>query len=245
MASGKKNYFRHSFFAFEDEKIQSAIDLLGMEGYAYYFIILELLARKCENEFINPITIHQQTLRNVLRKKTKSCNKVLTKLQQSGLFVITFNESLVEFDIPNLSKYMGYYTTKSSPNVSKEKKVKEKKVKESKTESEIPQIVHDVINYLNESLNKKYRVGNKKTIALINARHKENFILQDFKKVIDIKISQWSKDEKMKNYLRPETLFGNKFESYLQEEKIPNSEDIEKMLINLTKPRKENTEGTC
>ena len=133
MASGKKNYFRHSFNAFEDEKIQKAIDLLGYQGYAYYFILLELLGKQCENEVKNPITIHIQTLRNVWRKHTKSCIKVVEKLQQSGLFYATFNESLVEFDIPNLAKYLGKYTNKNPPNGSN--KIKENKIKRKRNKN--------------------------------------------------------------------------------------------------------------
>jgi hypothetical protein len=137
MASGKKNYFRHSNTAFDDEKIQKCIELLGYEGYAYYFILLEVLAKQCENSFKNPITIHTQSLRNVWRKQDKSCIKVVKKLEESGLFVATFRESFVDFYIPNLSKYMGKYETKihsNSPNKRKEKEIKEKesKIKENK-----------------------------------------------------------------------------------------------------------------
>ena len=133
MARGTKNYFRHSFNAFDDEKIQKAISLLGFEGYAYYFIILELCAKQCENEFKSSITFHKQTVRTVLRKQNKSCDKVLTLLQQSGLFVVTFSESFYEFNIPNLAKYMGRYESKMSlnaPNKRKENKIKENKIKE-------------------------------------------------------------------------------------------------------------------
>jgi len=137
MASGKKNYFRHSFNAFDDEKIQKAIELLGYQGYAYYFILLEHLAKKCEDEVINPITIHKQSLRILWRKQSKSCNKVLEKLQQSGLFVVTFRESFIEFDMPNLSKYLGRYQNKINPNTRKESKVKERKEKKSKLSSDV------------------------------------------------------------------------------------------------------------
>lgn len=132
MARGTKNYFRHHHSAFEDEKIQKAISLLGYEGYAYFFIILEMCAKQCENEFKNPITFHQQSIRNVLRKQSKSCNKVLTKLQESGLFVVTFRENLVEFSIPNLAKYMGQYESKYPLNHSNKRKEKERKEKEIK-----------------------------------------------------------------------------------------------------------------
>jgi hypothetical protein len=140
MARGTKNYFRHHNNAFFDEKIQKAISLIGgFEAYAYYFIIIELLAKQCENEFKNPIKIHKESLRSVLRKQSQSCNKVLTKLQQSGLFVVTFGENFYEFDIPNLSKYMGKYESKNDlnvPNKRKENKRKEKEIKIEQKKSE-------------------------------------------------------------------------------------------------------------
>ena len=45
----------------------------------------------------------------------------------------------------------------------------------------------------------------------------EGFTVDDFKKVIDNKSAEWGKDSKMSKYLRPETLFGTKFESYLNQ----------------------------
>lgn len=132
MASGKKNYFRHSTSAFEDEKIQKCIQLLGYEGYAFYFILIELLAKQCENSFKNPITLHQQSLRIVWRKQQQSCQRVVKELEESGLFVATFRESFIDFDIPNLEKYMGFYSNKTETNAPKEKKEKESKVKEKK-----------------------------------------------------------------------------------------------------------------
>ena len=47
--------------------------------------------------------------------------------------------------------------------------------------------------------------------------------MEDFKKVIDIKVQEWGKNEKMNKYLRPETLFGTKFESYLNEKEEKNA----------------------
>ena len=56
-----------------------------------------------------------------------------------------------------------------------------------------------------------------KTQDLIRARLKEGFGLTHFKQVIDIKTSQWIDNSEMSGYLRPITLFGTKFESYLNE----------------------------
>lgn len=78
-----------------------------------------------------------------------------------------------------------------------------------------------IISYLNQVTNKKYKVT-QKWKDLIKARWNEGQRLDDFKKVIIVKSSQWLKDSTMNKYLRPQTLFGNKFDDYLQEYKIPN-----------------------
>lgn len=88
--------------------------------------------------------------------------------------------------------------------------------KETKTEKD-PIPYKDIISHLNEMAGTKYKDTTKKTRTLIQARYKEGFTLDDFKTVIDIKCSQWISDPKMSIYLRPETLFGTKFEGYLNE----------------------------
>lgn len=74
-----------------------------------------------------------------------------------------------------------------------------------------------VVNRLNDLAGTKFKSSSKKTIELIHARRNEGFELQDFDKVIQNKINNWKDDVKMRRFLRPETLFGNKFEAYLNE----------------------------
>lgn len=90
-------------------------------------------------------------------------------------------------------------------------------ISEDKSSNNVP--YKEIIDYLNLKANKKYKYT-KTTISKINARCNEGFTLEDFKQVIDIKCNQWINDSKMKVYLRPETLFGTKFESYLNEVSI-------------------------
>ena len=73
-----------------------------------------------------------------------------------------------------------------------------------------------VIDYLNIKANTNYRASTKNTQSYINARVKEGFIIEDFKKVIDSKSKEWLNTD-FEKYLRPATLFGTKFESYLNE----------------------------
>lgn len=85
----------------------------------------------------------------------------------------------------------------------------------------------EIVAALNEALGTSYRPTSKKTRQLIHARWAEGFRFPDFEAVIDTMAAAWGDDPKMSAYLRPETLFGPKFESYL----------------NRPKPRKERAHG--
>lgn len=78
-------------------------------------------------------------------------------------------------------------------------------------------IVEQVVNYLNEKLGSHYKTTTQKTVSLINARVKEGFDYNDFVNVIDKKYAEWHNDDKMSQYLTPDTLFGTKFEKYINQ----------------------------
>ena len=73
-----------------------------------------------------------------------------------------------------------------------------------------------VIDYLNKKASTNYRASTKNTQSFINARVKEGYAVEDFKKVIDSKSREWLGTD-FEKYLRPSTLFGTKFENYLNE----------------------------
>ncbi len=72
------------------------------------------------------------------------------------------------------------------------------------------------IAYLNQVANKRYKFVDK-TKRLLLARFKEGYTLEDFKQVIDIKTAEWKESPEFSKYLRPETLFGSKFDGYLNQ----------------------------
>ena len=81
--------------------------------------------------------------------------------------------------------------------------------------STTPLPYEEIVQYLNQKTNKNFKHTSKVTQRHIRARLAEGFTVSDFKQVIDNKCNDWLRDQKMKEYLRPETLFGTKFESYL------------------------------
>lgn len=101
-----------------------------------------------------------------------------------------------------------------STNSTKNNNTKNNSTKRTSVDSSV---INEIVDYLNEKASTEYRSSTKKTIDLINARMNETFTIDDFKTVIDKKTVDWLNDEKMGKFLRPETLFGTKFESYLNE----------------------------
>ncbi len=78
-----------------------------------------------------------------------------------------------------------------------------------------------VIDYLNQKAGTRYEYNSTKTITLLNTLFRKGYTVDDIKKVIDIKCNEWLPKESMRMYLRPRTLFSNKFEDYLNQEIKP------------------------
>ena len=87
---------------------------------------------------------------------------------------------------------------------------------DKEVDKDIPYV--EIVNYLNNAADKKFKHTTKKTKDLIKARWNEGFRLDDFKRVIDIKTTEWKNNLEMNKYLRPETLFSPKFEGYLNQD---------------------------
>jgi uncharacterized phage protein (TIGR02220 family) len=124
----------------------------------------------------------------------------------------------------------------SSPLIKKQLEMKVKvetntKLSTNKMKSQNELILaQEIIAYLNEKTGKNFRHNANGNLKFIKARIKEKYTLKDFKKVIDLKVDEWSdtifsNGTPGKNYLRPQTLFNEKFDSYLNESKEESLDD--------------------
>lgn len=84
-----------------------------------------------------------------------------------------------------------------------------------------PDPTEEVVNHLNHRLGTQYKTTTQATRKLIKARLKEGFTVEDMKLVIDKKATEWVGNPKMAQFLRPDILFGNKFEGYLNAKVMP------------------------
>lgn len=102
--------------------------------------------------------------------------------------------------------------------LSEVQKVHTIKTENTKTENNnnIFLICQEVISYLNLKAKKNFKVDTASHQKFIKARLKEGYVLEDFKKVVDIMAAKWNGTE-YEQYLQPQTLFGNKMDNYLNQ----------------------------
>ena len=102
--------------------------------------------------------------------------------------------------------------------LSEVQKVHTIKTENTKTENNNNKLLicKEVISYLNLKAKKNFKVDTASHQKFIKARLKEGFVLEDFKKVVDIMVAKW-KGTEYEQYLQPKTLFGNKMDNYLNQ----------------------------
>lgn len=99
---------------------------------------------------------------------------------------------------------------------------RENRQKRKRQQREYP--YSEVIAYLNAKAGTSFRDTSVDTRKHIRARVDDGFTLDDFKHVIDVKVEEWAREPPrgkpdMRPFIRPSTLFGSNFESYLNQKR--------------------------
>ena len=170
---------------------------------------------------VNQLVVNSDKRLNLTTQKVRT---ILKKLEKEGYIElltsgskgkestlkITIKQQLFNNNVTNKSEQLqqveGDKQQQSNNNVTTLSKKKENN----------NNIYSLVIDYLNKKASTNYRATTKNTQSFINARVKEGYTVEDFKKVIDSKSKEWLNTD-FEKYLRPATLFGTKFENYLNE----------------------------
>ena len=247
MADNKKYYYlklKENFF--ESDSMVLLENMKDGYLYSNILLKLYLRSLKDGGRLMlnGAIPYNSQMLASVTRHQVGTVEKALTIFKELGLIEILDSGSIY---IMNIQDFIGESSSeadrkrayrsriererfhgqisgqledkcpdKTPPEIEIEKEIENRDkyiVEQSPTEYPFKEI----IDYLNEKTGKAYKYSTETTQRHIRARIKEGFTLEDFKNVIDWKVSQWGREEKMERYLRPQTLFGTKFESYLNE----------------------------
>jgi len=164
------------------------------------------------------------TIDRAIKNLIKSERIKVETTELGTLFEVVNYAKYQEFDnykscIENAERTIGEQQQNSSETVAKQIENNNKNVEECKEVIYIP--YSKIIDYLNLKTGTSYKHTSAKTQTLIKARWNEKFTEKDFFTVINNKANSWLNDTAMNKFLRPETLFGTKFESYLNETAKP------------------------
>ena len=170
-------------------------------------------------ELAERLGISEQSVRTALKHLQKTKEITIKSTNKFSIATIT-NWAIYQEKDDNANQQTNQQLTNNQPTTNQQlttsKKVRREEGKKERIDIYTPEY-EEIVGYLNEMCGTSYRASSKKTQSLIRARLNEGYRVDDFKAVIYKKGKQWVNDPKMCKFLRPETLFSNKFEGYLNE----------------------------
>ena len=246
MADNKKYYYMRLNENYFDSDTQVLLESMP-DGYLYSNILLKLYLKSLKNDgrlmFNDKIPYSPQMIATITRHQIGTVEKALKIFKDLNIIDLIDTGAIYMLDIQNfigksnteadrkrayrkrIEEEKGQMSLKCPLEIEKEIELEKEKeidiekdiniISPAKAEPHIP--YKEIIEYLNSRVGTNYKHTTNKTRDLIKARFNEGFTLEDFKEVIDKKSMEWINTD-MKKYLRPETLFGTKFESYLNQD---------------------------
>lgn len=230
---------------FDDEKIIMIDQFPGADTLMIVWFKLLCFAGKQNNGGVFTVAgvpHNAETLAAAFRRKPATVQRALDVFEQFGMIEIV--DGVIT--ITNWEKHQnidGMDKIREQKRIAQEKwrskKAADKTTVGTKTTHTPPpdppkpdedsDTVAAIVAYLNAKAGTNYRTnGARKTKSLIGARLAEGFTEDSFRTVIDHKCGEWLGDPKMRGFLRPETLFGSKFESYLNAASIRPAQEPKK-----------------
>lgn len=213
----------------------------GMEnGNEYILFYLALMLESIEEvghlRLSEVVPYNEKTLSSVTDTNIDIVRTAMKLFQELGMIRILEDGTIFLPEVPAL-------TGRESESAERVRKFRERQkllqcnAKVTKSNDNIQynitehNTIKKVVTFLNETAGTKYKAGSAITVRHVTARINEGFTFDDFKAVIEKKCNEWIGTE-MAKYIRPETLFGAKFESYLNqksEKEKPKKKEKEKL----------------
>ena len=248
LSDNKKYYYirlKDSFFDSDEMKVMESMK----DGYLYGNILLKLYLRSLKNNgclMLNErIPYNAEMLATITGHQVGTVKQALTVFKDLGLIEVLDNGAIYMLDIQN---FIGNGSSDGDSKRANRRGIADKcptnvrqmstivrdrdidrvrerdrdKDRNKDRDKERDKDTENIISFLNSTTGSKYKASTDKTRRLIAARIAEGFTVDDFQTVITKKAKEWQGTD-MAQYLRPETLFGTKFEGYLNQPEVKNN----------------------
>lgn len=254
MSDNKKYYYMRLKDNFFDDETMVILESMP-DGYLYSNILLKLYLKSIKSDgklmFNDYIPYNAQMIATITRHSVGVVEKALNIFQEMGLIEVLDNGTIYMLNIQSyigqssteadrIRKYRNKISTekakgvqmyeKCTPEIEKEKELEiDTEIEKDIYKDDFLTKVTDIVDYLNAKADTKFKSSSKKTKSLIHARFEDGFTVDDFYTVIDKKCEEW-KGTEWEKYIRPETLFGTKFEGYLNQKNNKNEDLFSQVL---------------
>ena len=135
-------WFKHLSNSRTDEKLVALLYEAGMEGYGFWWMIVEIVAEQMDSSGKCHATYSLPQWSHMLYSHHNKVSKVLSKLGVIGLVNLEYPDRKIKVTIPNILKFRDEYSKKSgqSPDNLRSKKEKEKEKEKEITTMTLSQV---------------------------------------------------------------------------------------------------------
>ncbi len=221
----------------QDWQADTNIKVSSLAARGLWIEMLAIMAKSEKRGFLmlNGKQIESKLLAKLIGEEESIVKNLLEELKENGVYSIDESGIIYCRRMEREARLSNVRSKAGQLGGRKKKEIKSKKKAKTKANTEYASAsasaseyasnnIDKILKYLNEQTGKNFRTDFH---GFISARLNEGYTFEDFKKVIDIKVTKWKDDSKMNDYLRPETLFRpSKFESYLNEKEIKKGKDV-------------------
>lgn len=109
-------WFKHMTSSWEDQKLSAAIDELGLEGYGFWWRMLEIIAKQLDEGGTTNCSYSSRKWGEFFGISAKKFEKFAGIFKKFEIFQVNFSEKYIEVNIPNLLKYKDEWTRKKAKN---------------------------------------------------------------------------------------------------------------------------------
>jgi uncharacterized phage protein (TIGR02220 family) len=202
----RKDVKSPAWFRLENNLFSNSL-LYGLNHETILFFVYLLCQASTNNCAIFELSLPH--LRQIGRFRTRNLAKNVKSLSDLGLISVGVSDA-------NIEKHEKKPST-SARHLDATNERTNERTNDSTLSCVTSSQINLIVSYLNEKSGKAFKPTSGETAKLIRARIKQGFCEEDFKRVIDSRCDKWKFDPKMCEYIRPSTIFGNKFESYLND----------------------------
>ncbi len=194
-----------------DKLVGKIIRIIGNRWIKDKDLVLQVIHYCADIGLLHNALLSQNVITSIGIQRRYQEVTVRNKVQKDKYWLIDENGQ------PLLNEPQNSVTTTETPVSVTEITVNVSNNQQKESKEKNNNIYMSIVDYLNEKCGTKYQNTAIESVQLILDKLSRGFTYEDFVKVIDIKAAEWLDDDKMQKFLRPSTLFGKNFESYLNQ----------------------------